>query len=195
MPYFSLDPDGRPNAGLQFVSFQRSLDYFEVIFQRWMLNPNFPSQGVGTDHLFASGTVTIEKAGFYFVPPSDSRFVGAPIFDPARAQRRSRRTTGRLRIRKRILDPSGTPALVDLAGIGFQVLAAADRSPIGEVFRTDSAGHATSPELPLNSPFILVEVEPPPGASPPAETQLQLDRPSVLVRLDNQLQQPGAYTG
>jgi Dyp-type peroxidase family len=82
VPYLTLNPDGTEDAGLQFVSYQRSLAEFAVIFARWMTNPHFLHEGTGSDALLASGVITIEKAGFFFTPPRDPRYVGAPIFDP-----------------------------------------------------------------------------------------------------------------
>ena len=75
---------GKVVAGLHFVSFQARLPNFEVILNRWILNPDFPKTGAGVDALFARGLATIERAAFFVVPPADQRFVGAPMFDPAR---------------------------------------------------------------------------------------------------------------
>ena len=66
VPFLTLNPDGSVDAGLQFVSFQRSLDDFAVIFARWMTNANFPAPGSGPDGLLSSGVISIERAGFFF---------------------------------------------------------------------------------------------------------------------------------
>jgi deferrochelatase/peroxidase EfeB len=80
VPYLTLNQDGSEDA-LQFVSYQRSLEEFAVIFARWIENANFPEAGAGVDVLLGSPLVTIEKYGFFFSPPWDPRFIGAPIFD------------------------------------------------------------------------------------------------------------------
>jgi Dyp-type peroxidase family len=92
VPYLTLDADGRPNAGLHFVSFQASPDQFEVVLQRWMLNPRFPADGAGPDLLFSSGMVSLERGGLFFVPPHDQRYLGSarrcstrPVASHARA--------------------------------------------------------------------------------------------------------------
>lgn len=192
VPYLTLDTDGRTNAGLHFVSFQASPDQFEVVLQRWMLNPRFPIDGAGADLLFGNGTVSLERGGLFFVPPHDRRFLGAKLFDPPRPEPRPRRV-GRLVVRKRAVDASGQPALVDLAGFRFQVQRADDRSPVGDVFETNPAGRATSPDLPARTPLLLTEVFSPFPVEAVAEVPFTLERRRQPLEVVNRLQQVGPY--
>lgn len=192
VPYLTLDADGRPNAGLHFVSFQASPDQFEVVLQRWMLNPRFPADGTGPDLLFGSGLVSLERGGLFFVPPHDRRFPGAPLFDPPRREPRPRRS-GRLVVRKRAVDANGQPALVELGGFRFQVLRADDRSPVGESFETNVAGRATSPDVPVRTPLLLTEIFAPLPVEPLAEIPFVIERRRQPLEVVNRLRQPGPY--
>jgi len=192
VPYLTLNPDGRPNAGLQFVSFQGSPDQFEVILQRWMLNPAFPATAAGPDLLFASGLVSLEKGGLFLVPPHDPRFLGARLFDPPRRDPRPRRS-GRLVVRKRAVDLNGQPALVDLGGFRFQVLRADDRSPVGEPFETNPGGRGVSPELPARTALLLTEVLAPFPVEPLSEIAFTIERRHQPIEVINRLRQVGPY--
>jgi Dyp-type peroxidase family len=174
VPYLTLDADGTTDAGLHFVSFQARLVQFETVLSTWMLHPDFPAAGVGPDDLFRSGHATVQRAGFYFVPPYDARFLGARMFDEPRAPARPR-NVGRVIVRKRAEKPDGTKAFVDLAGCVFQVLDEA-RQPIGESFRTDSAGHTISGDLPVRVPLILTEMQVP--------THLEIVSPEIPFQID-----------
>lgn len=193
VPYLNLREDGGLDGGLQFVSFQSSLDAFEVMLNKWELNPNFPTAGSGMDRLFAEGYATIEKAGFYFVPPRDDRFIGAGIFDEPPTTGRPR-GSGRLIIRKRVIDASGNRVLAEVGGIGFQVFQADTNQPIGDIFTTDSAGHAVSPEVPLNTPLVLREVNTPSHLEQMPEQPITVAQKRQLVRLDNRVR-PGPAPG
>lgn len=192
VPYLTLNPDGRPTAGLHFVSFQGSPDQFEVILQRWMLNPAFPATGAGPDLLFASGLVSLEKGGLFFVPPHDRRFLGARLFDPLRRDPRPRRN-GRLVVRKRAVDLNGQPALVDLGGFRFQVLRADDRSLVGEPFETNPGGRAVSPELPARTALLLTEVFAPFPVESLGEIAFTIERRHQPIEVVNRLRQVGPY--
>jgi Dyp-type peroxidase family len=194
VPYLTLDSDGRPNAGLHFVSFQASPDQFEAILQRWMLNPGFPAPGAGPDLLFASGLVSLERGGLFFVPPHDGRFIGASLFDAPRREPRPRRS-GRLVVRKRAVDANGQPALVELSGFRLQVLRADDRSPVGDAFETNPAGRAISPDLPVRTPLLLTEISQPLPVEPPGEIPFVIDRRRQPLEVVNRLRQPGPYGG
>lgn len=172
------------------MSFQASLDAFEVILNKWMHNPSFPTDGIGHDQLFAEGFATIQKAGFYFVPPRDSRFIGAGIFDTPRPTGKPRKP-GSIIIRKRAVDVSGNPALAEIGGIGFQIFRADTNEPIGGAFFTDSAGHAESPDVPLRTPLILREISTPGHLEPISETAVELTRRRTIISLVNRVRQPG----
>lgn len=190
VPYFTLAGDGTPEAGLQFVSFQASLDAFDVILNRWMLNPDFPTQGAQPDRLFTEGIVTVQKAGFYFTPPHDDRFIAARLFDTPHPDPRPREH-GRILIRKRMIDPNGTPVLADLSGAGFQVFDQATGNPIGDVFTTDPRGHATSSDVPVRVPLIVREVQPLPNTQPPDTISITVEQRREILRVDNRTTAPG----
>lgn len=190
LPYLTLRPDVSPDAGLQFVSFQATLEQFETVFDHWMRNPNFPDAGAGRDALLASGMVTIEKGGLFFVPPADPRFVGATMFDPARQPPKRPPKQGRIVVRKRIVDAAGTPVPAELAGIGFQVFKVEGGDPIGEIFRTSTTGRALSPKVPTNIPLLVREVAPPAGITPPPDASLTLTTGAQMVEMTNTVTAP-----
>jgi Dyp-type peroxidase family len=184
IPYTELQSDGSLDAGLQFVSFQCMLDSFSVIFNRWMTNQNFPVQAAGTDSLFANNLVSIEKAGFYFVPPADSRFIGAGLFD---APVPDPCTLGRVIVHKQVLDQNSQPVLVDLGGFTFQIVDANSQA-IGTTFQTGSAGHAESPDLQRGQTYTLEEVNPPTGFQTAPNQNFTLTQHRQILRVANQIQ-------
>jgi Dyp-type peroxidase family len=188
VPFEGLNPDGTQNAGLQFVSYQRSLDEFAAIFGRWMTNSNFPELGAGNDALLATGVITILKAGFFFSPPHDPRYIGAPIFDPPLPDPC---TIGRVVVQKELLGENGQPVLSELGGISFQLLQAGQ--PIGEPFRTDSTGRAVSPPVP-RSTLVVHEVSPPQGFQQAPDTEVNLTKARELVHVANHVT-PGPGPG
>jgi Dyp-type peroxidase family len=191
VPFVTLKEDGTIEAGLQFVSFQRSLDYFDVMLNRWMFNPAFPDAGSGADRLFDEGHATIQKFAFFFIPAAHTNeFVGRRMLP---ADRRPRERVGRVAIRKRALDAAGQPAIppVELGGISFQLFNQ-DGIAASEPFITDSAGHALSPEVPRGASLILRET-PPTGFAPVEDRSLTIDSARVVVHIDNR-PQSGGYT-
>lgn len=192
VPYLTLGPDGSLDAGLQFVSFQRSLDYFATILDRWMLNPHFPTPGAGADRLFAEGHATIKTAGFYFVPPHDrDRPLGATMFDAPPARRRSKK--GRVHVRKRITDQSGAATRADLGGFVFDLLNP-DGTPACPPFTTDGAGHARSEKLPTG--VYTLRERPRAGFETPADTVITLEEAASIVPVVNRaLSEVPGYPG
>jgi deferrochelatase/peroxidase EfeB len=186
VPYLTLNADGSIDTGLQFVSFQRSLADFALIFGRWMTNVDFPTPGTGQDALLAGGLITIEKAGFFFAPPRDERYIGAPIFDPPPPDPC---TTGHIVVQKQLVDANGAPVLAELGNIAFQVLGS-DGQPVGGQFTTDSTGRAISPPVPRNQPLVIHEVAPPTGFQQIADVPVTLTQPAELVQVVNH-QPPG----
>ena len=192
VPYLEIQPDGSLHGGLQFVSFQRSLELFELVLARWLRNADFPTPGTGLDRLFAEGFATIRRSGVFVVPPGDRRHIGAGLFDPdARPGRRRR--PGHVLIRKRVVDANGAASPADRAGVGFRVYRADTREPIGDVFRTDGLGHATSPAIPLGTTVVVREEEIPAHLTPADSTEqtVVVDGRAVVVRFTNRLQ--GGY--
>lgn len=189
LPYVEAGADGTLRAGLHFASFQASLDQFRVVFNRWMMNPNFPQPSPGrTDDLFSQGHVTVERWGFFFVPPDTDDPVGTVMFKPAPKPRRPKH--GRVAVRKRVLEASGVESMVDLAAFRFRVTDAKG-AQIGGEFATDSAGHALSDDLPVDVDLLLEELAPPPGVQAPAPLPFRLMSAREVVRVDNVIIQGG----
>ena len=162
-----------------------------------MFNDHFPQPHTGADLLFAHGFASLLKGGLYFVPPHDpDRFFAAGVFDPIAPPRGPGRT-GRIAVRKRVTDQNGTPQLAELAGAGFQARNASDNQPIGDIFFTDSAGHALSPELPTRTPLIVAEVQ-----LPPSQQALTPEQPITIehrrqppMRFENRVVSPSPGYG
>lgn len=185
VPYLNLREDGSLDGGLHFVSFQWSLDLFDVMLNRWEMNPNFPTTGAGPDRLFAGGFANIQKAGFFFVPPHNGRFIGATMFDEPRPAGRPR-GPGKIMVRKRVIDASGNPIPAELGGIELGVFHADTGEQVGDAFFTDSAGHAWSGELPLQTRLVLREVTFPGHLQPVlGALEFTLSRRREVFRLDN----------
>lgn len=184
VPYTELRADGTLDAGLQFVSFQCSLANFNVILNRWMLNPDFPGQGTGQDALFARGLVSVEKAAFYFIPPADDRFLGAGFFDPPAPDPC---LVGKLIIQKQVVDQNGQPVVVDLGGFQFQIVDG-NGQVVGAPNQTDSAGHAISPELERGQTYTLQEINVPAGFQAPDIPAIQVNAHRQTVSVLNQVQ-------
>lgn len=190
VPYLEVNAEGLLEGGLQFVSFQHSLDAFDAVFNAWMLHEGFPVPGAGRDALM--GFVDILLHGFFFVPPPDDRFIGAQIFDPPEREPRPREL-GRIFVRKRAVDAGGNKVSTDLRGVTFQVLRASDRTPVGGTFVTNAEGHALSDDLPVRVDLILQEVAAPPNLIPSGEIPIRLERRRHVIEVINQVRQPGTY--
>jgi Dyp-type peroxidase family len=193
VPYLTLKEDGSIDTGLQFVSFQRSLAAFAVIFERWMANVNFPTEGAGQDALLADGLITLEKAGFFFAPTHDERYIGAPIFDPSPVDPC---TIGHIIIQKQLLGRNGQPILSELGGISFEVMR--EGTAVGGQFSTDSTGRAISPPLPRGVPLVIHEVSPPTGFQQAEDVPTTLTGARELVTVVNHQAPEGPppiYTG
>lgn len=175
--------DGVLRAGLHFAPFQASLDQFRVVFNRWMMNPNFPQPAPGrADDLFSQGHVTVERFGFFFVPPDTDEPVGTIMFKPPPKPRKPK--VGRVAVRKRVLEQNGTESMVDLANFRFRVLDATGAQVCAE-FVTDSAGHALSDELAVDADYTLEEIGVPASLQPPAPIAFRLESAREVIRVDN----------
>jgi Dyp-type peroxidase family len=190
VPYTSIGQDGTIDVGLQFVSFQASLDYLDVILNRWMLNDNFPSGGAGQDALIKSGAMTFLHSGVYIVPPTADEFIGAPIFAPDPPPHHTKQ--GRIAVRKALTGPDGGIVEGDLAGATFVVIGP-DGNQIGEPFQTNPAGHAESPDITVGTTVTLHETTPLPGAAAASDQSITIDRPRVVVRVINTTANPSGY--
>jgi len=155
LPYFEASADGRLVQGLHFVSFQASLDAFDVIFNRWMSNPNFP-RGVTNMPDRLLGVVKVNRHGFFFIPPDVTGHpIGDVMFLPDPKPRKPK--TGRVAVRKKLHDgATGGPHNGELSGFTFALFDTTN-TQVGDTFTTDGQGHGLSGEVPLGQ-FVLREV-------------------------------------
>lgn len=153
VPFTELAADGTLHAGLLFVSFQASLEQFTTVLDEWIRNPDFPANGTGPDALLTSGLTTITHTSFYFVP-APAEFIGAQFFTEASEDEKCH---GHVVVRKKLVDPAGSPVQGERGGFVFQLIDASG-TPLGEPFITDSTGRAVSPPVPSGETYILREV-------------------------------------
>lgn len=194
LPFLEIR-EGQVVQGLQFASFQASLDQFDAVFNRWMLNGDFPRPGAGTDALVSRSLITIEKWGFYFVPPDTDGPIGSSMFAPAKETRKPK--TGRVAVRKELVDASGARHNGDLGGFTFQIVDAQGNA-VGTPFSTNSHGHALSEEI-LPGDYQLTELPPQPPQPPmpaTAPVTFTLHSAQEVVKVRNQLTPDvGPYNG
>jgi len=185
---------GQLRVGLNFVSFQASLDQFDVVFNDWMMNPRFPHGGPGVDRLFdpSLGITSFEKSGLFFVPPHDERFLGATLFDQPRGKGKPK--TGQVSVRKKIVHQEGSDVRFERGGFTFQLLDAS-QTVVAE-FVTDSKGHGQSDELPLGT-YTLRELPNPnrPDVQVVGDQQVVVDSNHLVVQVQNTIVQPGGGYG
>jgi len=200
LPFMEGSPDGQLRVGLNFCSFQASLDQFDVVFNDWMVNPSFPPQAdggqPGTDALLdpARELTAVEKVGFFFVPPHHENGLAAAVFSAPPQRRQSE--TGRLVVRKRVVDPSDPTRRFERRGFEFRVLDSQGQLVAGSEFTTDSTGRGVCPaELRRDDTYTLEEV-----VSPVANVQLQqtpftVEKRVQQLRVVNQVTQPNTPYG
>jgi deferrochelatase/peroxidase EfeB len=187
VPYHEVDANGGLCAGLQFISFQHSLDLFETIYRRWMFNAAFPLAGTGNDALVERGLITVRKGAVFFIPPYTGRktgFIGSGLFKPAKPSKPVK--DGRLVIRKRANDPAAS-----LAGISFQLLNTDGVTLVGAPFVTNAAGRAKSEKVPLGD--YLVQETAPANLQANAPLPVTLSKGSTGLVIGNSVIQPGVY--
>jgi deferrochelatase/peroxidase EfeB len=185
LPFYEVK-DGRVVQGLQFVSFQASLDQFDAVYGRWMLNQDFPHQGAGQDALLGRSLINVERWGFYFVPPDSDLPIGNVMLKSASKPRKAK--TGRVAVRKILLDSSRTPSRGDLGGFTFQITTTAG-ALVGATFTTNSHGHALSEEIDAGD-YLLTELppQPPRPTMEPAQAQaFTLKSARHVLFVENQL--------
>lgn len=185
--------DGTLRVGLQFASFQASLDQFDTVLNDWMLSPNFPADGAGPDALLdpARGFTTIERMGLYFVAPHDQRHLAATLFD--RAPTRVRQ--GRLAVRKRVVDPSDPSRRFERGGFVFRVLDA-DGQQVGEPFTTSTSGRGVfTGRLRLGATYTLEELSSPIANVSLSRVSFEMSRPNQQLRVVNTVTQPNTPYG
>jgi deferrochelatase/peroxidase EfeB len=188
--------DGKLRVGLNFVSFQASLDQFDVVLNDWIMNPQFPSAEAGRDALLdpSKGIVGFEKVGLYFVPPYDDAGLAAAVLRPEPGGGKPK--TGRLVVRKRVSDPNDPSKRFERGGFVFQVLDS-NGQPVGGQFTSDSSGRAVAPEeLAIGSTFTLQEVSSPFGENvQPVNVSFTMDVPHKELAIQNQIIQPNTGYG
>jgi deferrochelatase/peroxidase EfeB len=190
LPFYEVAADGTLRVGLQFVSFQASLDAFDVVLNRWMTNSSFPAVGPGQpdlrDRLVTRGLIAFVNHGFFFVPPDTDAPIGDVMFVAASASKVPK--TGRVAVRKKLLDAaSGGRHLGELAGFTFRVVDPADPAQTALVpdFATDGKGHALSGDLPVGRPLRLLEVSGPPGPQLSGQVEFTLTSAREVIQVQN----------
>jgi Dyp-type peroxidase family len=177
VPFIDLTATGGVEAGLQFVSFQASMDQFLTVADEWIENVDFPDAGTGRDALFGRGFATVTNFGLFFVP-APAEFLGAQFL---RGDVANDRCLGRVAIRKRLQDASGNPIRGELGGFAFQLFDAAGVA-VAEPFVTDSTGRAVSAAVAMDAAYVVREVASRPGFDATPEQTVTLDK--KRVRLD-----------
>jgi deferrochelatase/peroxidase EfeB len=200
LPFMETTPAGALRVGLNFCSFQASLEQFDVVFNDWMTSRNFPplEGGVdaGVDALMdpQRAFTAIEKCGFYFVPPYNPEGLAAAVLPPPHEARKAK--TARITVRKRVLDPSDASKRFERRGFRFQILDAQNQPLPGSEFSTDSTGRGICPvELEIGQSYFLQETFVPVQNVVPQTLPLSPQKRNELVRIDNQVTQPNTPYG
>jgi Dyp-type peroxidase family len=196
LPFMESRADGQICVGLNFCSFQASLDQFDVVFNDWMMNPHFPVDSPA-DALMdpARGFTQIEKVGFYFVPPYDVAGLAAAVLKP-NPEHLHKHTTGRFVIKKRVSDPADASRRFDRRGFVFQILDAGQQPVTGASFTTDSSGRGVCPvELEIGQTYFAQETVSPVANVALVTTQFSMDKQNVELIVVNQVTQPNTPYG
>jgi Dyp-type peroxidase family len=192
LPFLDVD-GGQVRVGLNFASFQSSLDQLDTVLNDWMFAPNFPVDGAGQDRLLdpAGGLTAIEKIGLFFVPPHDPRHLAATLFDaPRRAPK-----AGRLVVRKRVVDPADRRRRFERRGFVFRILDSAGQ-PVGQDFTSSTSGRAVfGGELVIGKTYSVTEVGSPIAVAPITPVTFQMTRPNQQIRIVNTVQPNTKYGG
>lgn len=186
VPYVEATADGI-HTGLQFVSFQATPAYFDVIFNHWMLGPDFPALGTGQDDLVRQNLITFLKSGLFVIPPVDGQHPAAGYFELV-APTPSKGKTGRIHIRKQVLDANGNPTRAEMGGIQIAIFDATGAQQLGDTVITDPAGNAVTDALPLGATVLVRELLG--GDSrfePAADIPVTLAEENQVVHLTNRL--------
>jgi hypothetical protein len=83
--FFDGFVEGKPNVGLNFVSFQRDLASFHHVLhlEGWLGDANFGGPGNGaSEEPVAPTLVHVLAGGLYAVPPVGTPFPGSALFEP-----------------------------------------------------------------------------------------------------------------
>jgi Dyp-type peroxidase family len=197
LPFIETSPDGQPHIGLNFCSFQASLDQFDVVFNDWAMNGRFPIDTAGPDALLDGGRqpqplTTIEKVGFFFVPPYREESLAAAVFPAAAKPQKPKH--GRLVVRKSVRSNADQTQRFERGGFVFQVLNAQNQ-PVGGQFTSDSTGRAICPEkLEIGQSYVLEEVSSPFGDRVQLQTvSFTMEKSRQPITLRNLVSPTGPY--
>jgi len=201
LPFIETTPEGHLRIGLNFCSFQASLEQFDVVFNDWMMNRQFPpqpsAQEAGTDALLdpAKQLTVVEKAGFFFVPPHHENGLAAAVFADHAAH--GPPTTGRIVVHKRVVDETDPSRRFERRGFNFQILDAQQLPLAGSQFATDSSGRGICPvELQIGQPYTLQEIAPLPVQNvQPENTAFTMDKRNKELIIVNRVTQPNTPYG
>jgi Dyp-type peroxidase family len=196
MPYVEF-VDGVVKVGLQFCSFQATPNQFDAVFNDWMLNQQFPPRADGTvagpDALMngksPSGRplVEVKHGAIFFVPPYNAEGIAATL-TPKKPHKPK---TGRLAINKVVIDPTDRSRRFERAGFEFEVHDESGALIEGSHFITASNGRGVcEAELPLGHTYTLVETVSPQPNVALVQQDFTLDKPNLLLRVENAFQAP-----
>ncbi|ROR90938.1 Dyp-type peroxidase [Nocardioides aurantiacus] len=182
VPYVE-EEGGVLKFGLQFVSYQATLDDFDVVLNRWMLNHNFPQTNTGRDALVERQLLIFKRAGLFVVVPDDNRHPGAGYFDTPKPPKTLKK--GRVHVRKIAVDAFGNPTNAEVGGIQF-TLHDQNGTQIGDPVTTNPAGHAVLPEVPVGTTVIIRETTPD-RFQAVGDLTITIDQPNRIERITNTL--------
>jgi Dyp-type peroxidase family len=197
LPFMEGGTDGRVRIGLNFCSFQAALDQFDVLFNDWMMNPHFPAEGNAADALIDQGRdfTQIEKVGFYFVPPHHPDGLAAAVMTPESAHG-NKHTTGRLVVKKRVVDPTDPNRRFERRGFAFQILDGSQQPVQGASFTTDSSGRGVCPvELEIGQTYTAQETAVPVANITATNTPFTMDKQNVELVVVNEVTEPNTPYG
>jgi Dyp-type peroxidase family len=193
LPFMETTADGQLRVGLNFCCFQGSLEQFDVIFNDWMMNPHFPSDGP-VDALFdpAKQLTQIEKIGFYFVPPFEEKGLVASVF---KAAPKDKPTTGKLVIKKRVTAVGDPARRFERRGFVFQIVDENNQPVAGATFTTDTAGRGICPvELEIGKDYVAQETQS--TVVPNVQlknTSFAMDKPNYELLVENEVPPGNQY--
>jgi len=194
LPFMETTPDGQLRVGLNFCSFQGSLEQFDVVFNDWMMNLHFPTDGPVDALLDPAKQLTqIEKVGFYFVPPYEPAGLATAVFKEAQ---KHKPTTGRLVIKKRVIADGDPSHRFDRRGFVFQIFDE-NQQAVGEPFTTDTAGRGVCPvELEIGKSYTARETASTVVQSVTLkDTPFTMNKPNVELAVENVVPSSSPYGG
>jgi Dyp-type peroxidase family len=199
LPFIETTPDGQLRVGLNFCSFQASLDQFDVVFNDWMMNRQFPPQAGGAEAgidalLDPSHQLTvIEKVGFFFVPPYHPDGLAAAVFA---THDQHQPTIGRIVVHKRVVNPTDATKRFERRGFTFNIADSTGQVVPGSEFETDSTGRGLCPvELQIGQQYTLQELTSPVANVALTNTPFAMERQNQQLQVINQVTQPNTPYG